>query len=153
MKLPAWVISIRNFQWIGLMFSRSIWFHFNRQQKLMNITREWILKGHFQWTINIWTFLETSNYIKMINLMKVTFFFLGLVCFYFHYYRRWVKKIFIVYGFPDSSVGKESTCNAGDPSLIPGSGRATGEGIGYPLQYSWASLVVYDYMFIKILGL
>ena len=44
-------------------------------------------------------------------------------------------------GFPDSSVGKESTCNAGDPGLIPESGRSTGEGIGYPLQYSWASLV------------
>ena len=44
-------------------------------------------------------------------------------------------------GFPDSSVDKESACNAGDPSLIPGSGRCTGEGIGYPLQYSWASLV------------
>ena len=44
-------------------------------------------------------------------------------------------------GFPDSSVGKESACNAGDPSLIPGSGRSPGEGIGYPLQYSWASLV------------
>ena len=44
-------------------------------------------------------------------------------------------------GFPDSSVGKESTCNAGDPSLIPGSGRSAGEGIGYPLQYSWTSLV------------
>ena len=37
---------------------------------------------------------------------------------------------------PDSSVGKESTCNAGDPGLIPGSGRTPGEGIGYPLQYS-----------------
>ena len=36
-------------------------------------------------------------------------------------------------GFPDSSVGKEPTCNAEDPSLIPGSGRSTGEGIGYPL--------------------
>ena len=45
-------------------------------------------------------------------------------------------------GFPDSSVGKESTCNAGDPSSIPGSGRFVGEGIGYPLQYSWISLVV-----------
>ena len=44
-------------------------------------------------------------------------------------------------GFPDSSVGKESTCSAGDPSSIPGSGRSAGEGIGYPLQYSWASLV------------
>ena len=36
---------------------------------------------------------------------------------------------------------KESTCNSRDPSLIPGSGRSAGEGIGYPLQYSWASLV------------
>ena len=44
-------------------------------------------------------------------------------------------------GFPDSLVGKESTCSAGDPGLIPGSGRSPGEGIGYPLQYSWASLV------------
>ena len=39
-------------------------------------------------------------------------------------------------GFPHSSVGKESTCNAGDPGSIPGSGRSAGEGIGYPLQYS-----------------
>ena len=44
-------------------------------------------------------------------------------------------------GFPDSSVGKESACNEGDPSSIPGSGRSAGEGIGYPVQYSWASLV------------
>ena len=39
-------------------------------------------------------------------------------------------------GFPDSSVGKESACNAGNPGLIPGLGRSPGEGIGYPLQYS-----------------
>ena len=44
-------------------------------------------------------------------------------------------------GFPDSSVGKESICNAGDPGLTPGSGRSTGEGIGYTLRCSWASLV------------
>ena len=44
-------------------------------------------------------------------------------------------------GFPQSSVGKESARNAGDSSSIPGSGRAPGEGIGYPLQYSWVSLV------------
>ena len=43
--------------------------------------------------------------------------------------------------FPNISVGKESTCNAGDPGLIPGSGRFPEEGIGYSLQYSWASLV------------
>ena len=47
------------------------------------------------------------------------------------------------WGFPDSSVGKESACNAGDPSSIPGLGRSSGEGIGYPLQYSEASLVAW----------
>ena len=44
-------------------------------------------------------------------------------------------------GFPGSSAGKESPCNEGDPGSIPGSGRSAGEGIGYQLQYSWASLV------------
>ena len=42
---------------------------------------------------------------------------------------------------PPSSFGKESACNAGDPGLILGLGRSPGEGKGYPLQYSWASLV------------
>ena len=46
-----------------------------------------------------------------------------------------------VKGFPDSSVDKESTSNAGDPGSMPGLGRSLGEGIGYPLQYSWASPV------------
>ena len=44
-------------------------------------------------------------------------------------------------GFPCGSAGKEPACNAGDPSSITGLGRSPGEGIGYPLQYSWASLV------------
>ena len=42
---------------------------------------------------------------------------------------------------PGISAGKECACNAGDPSSIPGLGKSTGEGIGYPLQYPWASLV------------
>ena len=46
-----------------------------------------------------------------------------------------------IWGFPHSSVGKESSCNAGDLASIPGSRRSAGEGIGYPPQYSWASLV------------
>ena len=37
-------------------------------------------------------------------------------------------------------AGKESSCNSGDPGLIPGSERSAAEGIGYPLQYSWVSL-------------
>ena len=44
-------------------------------------------------------------------------------------------------GFAHSSVGKESARNAGDPGSMPGSRRSAGEGIGYPLQYSWAPLV------------
>ena len=44
-------------------------------------------------------------------------------------------------GFPGSSAGKESAWDAGDASWIPGSGRFPGEEIGYPLKYSWASLV------------
>ena len=46
-----------------------------------------------------------------------------------------------LWGFPHGSVGKESSRNAGDPCSIPGLGRSPGEGIGYPLQYSWASLM------------
>jgi len=54
----------------------------------------------------------------------------------------YMTTLFYHMGFPDSSVGKESTCNAGDPGSIPGFGRSAREGIGYPLQYSWVSIVV-----------
>ena len=47
------------------------------------------------------------------------------------FFLTWCSGISL--GFPDSSVGKESTCNAGDPGLVPGLERSTGEGIGYPL--------------------
>jgi len=43
--------------------------------------------------------------------------------------------------FSNCPAGKESSCNAGDPCLIPGLGKSTREGVGYPLQYSWVSLV------------
>ena len=45
-------------------------------------------------------------------------------------------------GFPDSSVGKQSACNAGDPGSIPGSGRSAGEDTGHPVQLFGASFVV-----------
>ena len=51
------------------------------------------------------------------------------------------KTIRASLGFPGSSAGKESACNAGDPISITGLGRSTGEGIGYPLHYSWVSPV------------
>ena len=47
-------------------------------------------------------------------------------------------------GFPCGSAGKESACNVGDWVLFPGSGRSAGEGIGFPFQYSWASLVAHS---------
>ena len=50
--------------------------------------------------------------------------------------REYFNPLYIQKSFPDSSVGKESACNAGDPGSIPGSGRSPGEGNGNPLQYS-----------------
>ena len=52
-----------------------------------------------------------------------------------------LEKETVTRSFPCSSVGEESACSAGDPSLIPGLKRSPREVIGYPLQYSWASLV------------
>ena len=52
-----------------------------------------------------------------------------------------LESLIFMEGFPDSSVAKESVFNTGDPSSILGLGRSSGEGIGYPLQYSWAFLV------------
>ena len=52
-----------------------------------------------------------------------------------------LEKEIVTRSFPCSSVGEESACSAGDPSLIPGLKRSPREGIGYPLQCSWASLV------------
>ena len=67
---------------------------------------------------------------------------------YTHFTNMWFTHQGPIYppsstppGFPDSSVGKESSFNAGDSGSIPGLGRSAGEGIGKPLQYSWASLV------------
>ena len=55
-------------------------------------------------------------------------------------------------GFPGSSAGKEFACNAGDPGSNPGLGRSPEEGIGYPLQYSWASLVAAGETWVRSLG-
>ena len=56
-------------------------------------------------------------------------------------FKLWFFPDIFLQGFPGSSTDKESTCNAGEPSSIPGFGSSPGEGIYYPLQYSWASLV------------
>ena len=51
------------------------------------------------------------------------------------------KNVYTYTGLPKRLNGKESACNAGDMGSVPGLGRSAGEGIGYPLQYSWSSLV------------
>ena len=69
----------------------------------------------------------------------------------FHYFKNSFFPVISLVVFPGSSAGKESAgkkkkkesaCNAGDCSLIPGLGSFPGEWIGYPFQYSWASLMV-----------
>ena len=55
------------------------------------------------------------------------------------FFLRILIILVIIWGFMGNSAGKQSTCNAGDPGLIPGSGRSPREGIGYPRGYSWAS--------------
>ena len=55
--------------------------------------------------------------------------------------RKTVNPHMEALGFPGSSAGKESACNAGDSGSIPRSRRSPGEGIGYPFQHSWVSLV------------
>ena len=60
--------------------------------------------------------------------------------------QGFLSPTFLFLAFSDCSVGKESAYNAGDSSLIPGSGRSTGEGIGYPLQYSWIYPIQYSLM-------
>ena len=70
-------------------------------------------------------FIQVAVYINSF------FFFLTASCISLHGYT----------GFPDTSVDKESACNAGDPCSFPGSGRSAGKRIDYLLQYSWASLV------------
>ena len=64
--------------------------------------------------------------------------FFRLLCMLRVFHKNVGGRFRLVLGLPGSSAGKESTCNAGGSSLIPGLGRSPGE---YPLQYSWASLM------------
>ena len=59
------------------------------------------------------------------------------------YHQKFKIRTSKIRDFPGTSAGKESACNAGDPGSIPGLERSAGEGTGYPLQYSWASLVAH----------
>ena len=80
---------------------------------------------------NISYFLVLKDALETFNIFSLCLKFLHFMITYYS-----CAVLFIHAGFPHSSVGKESTCNAGDPGLISGLGRPAGEGIGYPLQYS-----------------
>ena len=66
--------------------------------------------------------------------------------------RESKEETWNLWAFSGGSDGKESACNAGDSGLILGLGRSPGEGNGYPLQYSWASLVVLLVQMVKNLS-
>ena len=92
-----------------------------------------------------WYFILSLVSISFIStLFFISFLLLTVVLVCYSFCDFWGIKLDYLrsfLGFSGSSAGKESACNAGDPGLIPGSGRTAGEGIGYPLQYSWAHLM------------
>ena len=106
-------------------------------------THSCLLDGNYlclKWPPNLWSFpyirvrirVRVSDFCKKPHLPKC----------HLPKVHSCIWFLFATTGFPDSSVGKESSCNAEDPSSIPESGRSPGEGIGYPLWYSGTSLVV-----------
>ena len=105
------ILQARKLEWVAIPFSRGS----SRPKDWTHISH---IAGRF---FTVWASREapTLNY-------RTTNIYQG---------RLWKR------GFPHSSAGKESTGSAGDLGSIPGLGRSAGEGIGYPLQYSWASLV------------
>ena len=89
---------------------------------------------------NIMNYFHHITYFLLVSSYSFIYLFLFL---FFSYSFIYCLTLWKYWGFPGNSAGKESTCNAGDPSLIPQSGRSDGEGIGYRLQYSWPSLVTH----------
>ena len=115
------------------------------------ISQSWFLfhTPHDLWPINSFPCYFQTNFPKSVK----TYSLLENPCHYnctfgsitpphplFFFFFFWFYLLNLL-GFPDNWIGKESACNAGDPGSVPEWGRAFGEGIGYPLQYSWASLV------------
>ena len=96
----------------------------------------------------IFEFLSKTSFLslKIFSLPLMFWNFTGICLFkmYFHtmqYHWISININYTILGFSGSSVGKESACSAGDPSSVPELGRFSGEGTGYPLQYSWAFLM------------
>ena len=123
-----------------------IWRHHFWRQPLWDI----LSSSQNIWFTEIWGFyiLETRYYSENHPQEQVRSGPKNEVCNnpFLRHLRRVFQGLYVLSPFPtfflsNSSAGKESTCNAGDPGLILGLGRSAGEGKGYPLQYSWAFLV------------
>ena len=91
------------------------------------------VKIYFLLHLIYWNIVNLQCYVSFRYTMK-------WICYTYTYIHCFLDP-FPIYVFSGSSAGKESTYNAEDPGSIPGSGRSPGEGTGYPLQYSWVSLV------------
>ena len=106
------------------------------REKIGNLHGEKAVKRLlFTANIRVWgTFLPHSKVVRWLGSQK------WFVC-VLRGRVNFEQVCFTLMSFPDSSVGKESACNAGDPGSIPGSGRSAEDRIGYPLQYTWTSLV------------
>ena len=115
------ILQARMWEWVALLSSRDL---LNPGIKPVSLTSP-ALAGSFFITRATWE--ASNNYMAML-----TIFYWSVI--HLHNTLRYA-------GSPDVSVGKESACNAGDLGSIPGSRRSTGKWIGYPLQYSWTSLV------------
>ena len=119
-----------------------------------------LLPNHTQASGNLWLSLLIGTFrslifnmvidlIGLISTISLLFFifcscsdnwfrYLLILCSCFQALSHW---FLIVISIPDSSVGKESACNSGDPGSIPELEKSAREGISYPLQYTWASIV------------
>ena len=115
------ILQARMWEWVALLSSGDL---LNTGIKPVSLTSP-ALAGSFFITRAIWE--ACNNYMAML-----TIFYWSLI--HLHITLRYAS-------FPDISVIKESTCNAGDHDSIPGSGWSTRKWIGYPLQYFWTSLV------------
>ena len=129
-----------------------------RQWSTVNIRSEKSLRDSCPWKLSYDQFLAKSQVdiqllgSSLFSLFRLSGYILLLPCFLLQsnvallenspcFLNKEIIKVFDwIRAFSHSSVGKESVCNAADPGSIPGLGRSTGEGVGYPLQYSWASL-------------
>ena len=129
-----------------------------RQWSTINIRSEKSLRDSCPWKLSYDQFLAKSQVdiqllgSSLFSLFRLSGYILLLPCFLLQsnvallenspcFLNKEIIKVFDwIRAFSHSSVGKESVCNAADPGSIPGLGRSTGEGVGYPLQYSWASL-------------